>query len=42
MRFVEKNQKPEFFNGEFVDVHEKALFVMLRIVGRDTGEIKTP
>ena len=25
--FVEKNQKPEFFNGEFVDVHEKALFV---------------
>jgi hypothetical protein len=27
MRFVEKNQKPEFFNGEFVDVHEKALFV---------------
>ena len=25
--FVEKNQKSEFFNGEFVDVHEKALFV---------------
>jgi len=27
MRFVEQNQKPEFFNGEFVDVHVKALFV---------------